>query len=180
MDDARIPTNEQLMAEMGWVRRLARALVKDDAIADDVAQDTWLVATEQHPDVDRPLRPWLARVVSNLVRTRRRGDSRREDRHAAIVDDRAVPTPAELVERVELQRAVAEELLALAEPYRSTVLLHFIEDYSSADIARRLGIPSGTVRRRLKVGLDHLRDGLRKRTDRPKRGWLAALVPLAR
>ncbi|MDB4959124.1 MAG: hypothetical protein JWO36_6693 [Myxococcales bacterium] len=180
MDDARLPTNEQLMAEMGWVRRLARALVKDDAIADDVAQDTWLVATEQRPDVDRPLRPWLARVVSNLVRTRRRGDTRREDRHAAVVDDRAVPTPAELVERVELQRAVAEELLALAEPYRSTVLLHFIEGDSSADIARRLGIPDGTVRRRLKVGLDHLRDGLRKRTDQPKRGWLAGLVPLAR
>ena len=179
MDDARIPTNEQLMAEMGWVRRLARALAKDDSIADDVAQDTWLIATKQQPDVDRPLRPWLARVVSNLVRTRRRTDTRREDRHAAVIDDRAVPTPAELVERVELQRAVAEELLALAEPYRSTVLLHVIEGYSSADIARRLGIPDGTVRRRLKVGLDHLRDALRRRTDQPKRGWLSALVPLA-
>jgi RNA polymerase sigma-70 factor (ECF subfamily) len=180
MEDARIPTSEQLMAEMGWVRKLARALVKDDALADDVAQDTWLVAAEQQPDVDRPLRPWLARVVTNLVRTRRRSDARREDRHATVGDDRAVPTPAELVERVELQRAVAEELLALAEPYRSTVLLHFIEGYSGADIARRLRIPDGTVRRRLKVAIDQLREALRKRTDQPERGWLAALVPLSR
>lgn len=180
MDDARIPTTEQLMAEMGWVRKLARALVKDDALADDIAQDTWLVAAEQQPDADRPLRPWLARVVTNLVRTRRRSEVRRDERQAAVDDDRAVPTPADLVERVELHRVVADELLALAEPYRSTVLLHFIEGYSSADIARRLGIPDGTVRRRLKVALDRLRDALHKRTDQPKRGWLAALVPLAR
>ncbi len=172
-------TSEQLMAEMGWVRQLARALVKNRDVADDVAQDAWLVATEQRPAEDRPLRPWLARVVVNLVRTRRRGEARREQRGAAFDADRAVPTPRELVERVELQRAVADEVLALDEPYRSTVLLHFVEGYSSADIARRLGIPDGTVRRRLKVALDQLREALRKRTDQPRRGWLAALAPFA-
>ena len=137
MEDARIPTSEQLMAEMSWVRKLARALVKDDALADDIAQDDWLIAAKEQPDIERPLRPWLSRVVSNLVRTRRRSDERRELRDAEVDRERAVPTPAELLGRVELQRAVAEELLALAEPYRSTVLLHFIEGLSSADIARR-------------------------------------------
>src|SRR5678809_1079316 len=112
MEDARIPTSEQLMAEMAWIRRLARALVKDDAIADDIAQDTWLVANEQRPAEDRPLRPWLARVVATLVHTRRRTDARRDHREAAVDHDRAELTPAELVERVELQRAVADEVLA--------------------------------------------------------------------
>jgi RNA polymerase sigma factor (sigma-70 family) len=180
MEDARIPTSEQLMAEMGWVRQLARALAKDEVLADDVAQDTWLVAAERHPDATRPLRPWLGRVVINLVRTRRRGEGRRQRREAEVDGERDVPTPAELVERVQLQRAVADEVLALAEPYRSTILLHFVEEQSSAEIARRLGIPDGTVRRRLKVALDQLRDALRKRTDPPRRGWLAALVPFAR
>ena len=77
------PTNEQLMAEMAWVRRLARALVRDDTAAEDIAQDTWIVAAAQRPAEDRPLRPWLARVVRNLVRTRRRGDARRDERAAA-------------------------------------------------------------------------------------------------
>ncbi len=168
------------MAEMAWVRQLARALVRDVTVADDIAQDAFVVASEHQPDTGRPLRPWLARVVTNLVRTRRTSDSRRERRNVAYGDDRAVPTPAELVERVELHRVVAEEVLALSEPYRSTVLLCFFEGYSSADIGRKLGIPDGTVRRRLKVALDQLREALRKRTDQPKGGWLAALAPIAR
>ncbi len=175
-----VPSSEQLMAEMAWIRRLARALVKDAAAADDVAQETWLVATEQQPETNRPLRPWLARVVVNLVRTRRKASARRDQREAAFDDGRQVATPAELIERVELQRAVADEVLALAEPYRSTVLLHFVEGLGSAEIARRLGIPDGTVRRRLKVALDQLREAMHKRTDSPRRGWLAALAPLAR
>lgn len=60
------------------------------------------------------------------------------------------------------------------------MILQFIEGYSSAEIARQLGIPDGTVRRRLKVALDQLREGLRRRSDQPRRGWLAALVPFAR
>ncbi len=178
--DARIPTSEQLMAEMAWVRQLARALVKDDALADDVVQDTWIVAAEQQPDTNRPLRPWLARVVRNLIITRRRSDARRKERAIAYDSERSTPTPAELIERVELQRALADELLALGEPYRSTVLLHFVEGLSSAEIARRLGVPDATVRRRLKTALDQLREALGKRTDQPKHGWLAALVPLSK
>ena len=175
------PTSEQLMIEMGWVRRLARELLQDAAAAEDVAQETWMVAKSQRPDEDRPLRPWLARVVRNLVHTRRRGEARRGDREAAYehATASAAPTPAELIERVELQRVVAGEVLALAEPYRSTVLLHFFEGLTSVQIASRLGIPDGTVRRRLKAALDQLRGQLAIRKDPPDRGWLAALVPLA-
>jgi RNA polymerase sigma factor (sigma-70 family) len=176
------PTSEQLMVEMGWVRRLARALLHDADAADDLVQETWLVAASQRPDEERSLRPWLARVVRNLARTRRRGAARRDEREAAYEDatGRAVPTPAELIERVELQRVVAGEVIALAEPYRSTVLLHFFEGLTSAQIARRLGIPDGTVRRRLKTALDQLRAQLQARNDQPDRGWLAALAPLAK
>ena len=171
-------TSEQLMAEMAWVRRLARALVHDPAVADDVAQEAWIVAAEKAPDEGRPLRPWLARVVMNLARTRRRGELRRGLREQAADVERSVPSSDELVERVELQRIVAGEVLALAEPYRSTILLHFVEGYTSAEIARRMGIPAGTVRRRLKTALDQLRAALRARPDQPPKGWLAALAPL--
>jgi RNA polymerase sigma factor (sigma-70 family) len=170
---------DELMAEMGWVRRLARGLLRDSAAADDIAQDAWLVASERAPEDDRPLRPWLHRVVLNLVRMRSRSETRRDAREQASGEERAMPSSEELLERVETQRVLAAEVVALREPYRSTILLHYVEGLSSAEIARQLGIPSATVRQRLKHALDELRDRLRAREDGPKQGWLAALVPLA-
>ena len=177
MDDLGNVRLEQLTAEMAWIRRIARALCVDASTADDIAQETWLAAAGKVPD-DRPLRPWLVRVMTNIVRMRFRGEHRRSVREEAAERPADVATAAELIDRVEIQRVVAGEVLALAEPYRSTVLLHYFEGLSSAEIARRQGIPDGTVRRRLKTALDELRARLAKRDDR-RGGWLAALAPIA-
>ncbi|HVV84518.1 MAG TPA: RNA polymerase sigma factor, partial [Kofleriaceae bacterium] len=172
LEDVRL---EQLTAEMAWIRGLARVLVQDASVADDVAQEAWLAAAGKVPD-DRPLRPWLSRVVTNVVRMRLRSSRRREAREAAAPQADPSPAADELVDRLELQRAVVDEVLALHEPYRSTVLLHFFEGLSSAELARRLGVPDGTVRRRLKVAVDVLRERLRERHRH--RGGLLALAPL--
>jgi uncharacterized GH25 family protein len=107
---------------------------------------------------------------------RARGDKRREAREVASAVQAPVASPAQLVERVELQQLVASQVLALAEPYRSTVLLHYFEDLSCADIARRFELPEGTVRRRLKVARDELRDRIDARER--NRGGVAVLAPL--
>src|SRR5438045_350030 len=143
---------ERLMSELSWLKRLASALARDQPEADDVVQETWLVAAEHAPRDGRPLKPWLSRVALNLVRMRSRASKRRFVRETATEPSAASsPTPEELVSRVEAQRIVVDEVLRLGEPYRSTVLFHYFEDLSSAEIARRLGIPDGTVRRRLKA-----------------------------
>ncbi len=90
-----------------------------------------------------------------------------------------MPTPEALVARAEAQRSVVDAVLALAEPYRSTVLLHYFEDLSSAEIARRLGIPDGTVRRRLKVAVDRLRAQLGANESQRRRALAPLLAPLA-
>src|SRR5664279_5436816 len=102
---------DELMTEMGWVRRLARSLVGPEA-ADDIAQDAYLVASEHAPEDGRPLRPWLHRVVTNLARMRHRSTTRQTAREQGIVAS-AVATPDELVERIEAQRALADEVLVL-------------------------------------------------------------------
>ncbi len=168
---------DQLMSEMGWVRRLARGLLNDADAAEDIAQETWLVANQHAPEKDRPIRPWLHRVVVNLVRMRARSDARRSRRELA--DDTPIPTSDQLLERVETQRMLVDEVIALREPYRSTVVLRYVEGLSSAEIARRLEISPAAVRQRLKSALDQLRDRIRAREDGPKRGWIAALVPFA-
>ncbi len=162
-----------LTAELTWLRRLARALVGDRG--DDVAHDAWLVGVAQAPADGRPLRPWLARVTRNLVRMEARADGRRS-RREDYAADAAEPAldPDALVARAQAQRALVDAVLALDEPYRSTVLLHYFEELPSAAIARRLGIPDGTVRRRLKEALDRLR----ARLGSDERGRLRVLAPL--
>ncbi|HEY1812230.1 MAG TPA: sigma-70 family RNA polymerase sigma factor [Kofleriaceae bacterium] len=157
--DARL---DRVLAEMEWVRRLAGSLARDEIAADEVAQETWLVASERAPDDELPLRPWLARVVHNLVRMRHRRASRRDARERAAPIVTETPTPHDLLERVEAQRAIADEVIALAEPYREVVLLHYVEGVPTNEIARRLDVPPGTVRRRLKVARDQLRERLRR------------------
>ena len=80
--------------------------------------------------------------------------------------------------RVQLQRLLAELVTGLTEPYRTTLLLHHVEDLAPVEIARRLAIPAGTVRWRLKVAHDELRDRLIARGGGDRDAWRLALLPL--
>ena len=59
-----------LLAHAAWLRRLARSLVGDGAAADDLVQETWVAALRRPPAEDRPVRPWLRRVLENAARFR--------------------------------------------------------------------------------------------------------------
>ncbi len=171
---------EKLLSELSWLKRLASVLVRDQNDADDVVQETWLVAAEHAPTDGRPLKPWLSRVALNVVRMRSRASTRRSAREVAIESfAETLPTADEMMSRVEAQRTIADAVLKLAEPYRNTILLHYFEELSSAEIARRFGIPEGTVRRRLKVGLDELRARLHAKERETGRPVLAVLAPIA-
>ena len=168
----------ELTAELAWLRRLSRALLRDEG--DDLAHDTWLVAAKQAPADGRPLRPWLSRVARNFARMGSRSNRRRERREQAsqdVVDP--TPSPEALVARAEAQRMLVDAVLALDEPHRSTVLLHYFEEVPSAEIGRRLGIPDGTVRRRLKEALDQLRSKLGASDQKRARILAPLLAPLA-
>src|SRR5215831_239162 len=173
-------TTGQLLEQARWIRRLARVLIDQDDVAEDLVQDTWLVALRSHPDDDRPLGPWLGGVLRNLIYKRRRAEARRKHRErTAARQPVSLPTAEVLIDRAETQRLLVNLVMDLAEPYRSTLLLRYYEGLSAAEIARRQGIPAGTVRSRLKHGLDRLREHLDGRFDGDRRRWCVALAPLA-
>lgn len=171
---------EKLLSEARWASRLARSLVRDDAAAQDVVQSAFVAALESAPNVDGRLRPWLARVVRNFAAQTRRGEAHRTDRERASARAERSPSAAETAERIESQRVLVEALEALEEPYRTTVTLRYLEGLSAAQIARRERIPAGTVRWRLKEGLDRLRARLDRRFGGERKSWALALVPLVR
>ena len=164
-----------LLAEAPWVARLARSLVGDSAEADDIVQEAYAAALRSPPETDRPVRPWLRRVVVNLVRMRHRSRVRRDTNEPAVeAHIEVVRSPEELLERAQLERRLAELVIALDEPFRTTVLLRYREGLTAEQIAKQQGVPAGTVRGRLKTGLDRLR---RELDDGEHKQLRAAFAP---
>jgi RNA polymerase sigma factor (sigma-70 family) len=173
---------EAVLGELEGLRALARSLVHGDAGADDLIQDAALAALE-HPPAgrgDRPVRAWLKAVLRNRWRMDRRGDARRRAREAAVAADarsavsadrRAAPDP---IDRARALEKLAAALVALDEPFRTTVIRRYFDGDTAAQIARALGVPAGTVRWRLKTALARLRAAL----DDSAPPWRAAFAPL--
>src|SRR5262245_16523401 len=166
-----------LLAEAPWLERLARSLTGDPIEADDLVQDTYAAALRSPPDTDRPIRPWLRRVAINLARMRHRVRARRAATESVVeTQSEPVRDAEQLLERARLERRLAELVLELDEPFRTTVLLRYREGLSAEQIANQHGIPAGTVRTRLKTGLDRLR---RELADDERRQLRALFAPLA-
>jgi RNA polymerase sigma factor (sigma-70 family) len=174
-----------LRAHTLWLRRLAAQLVHGASHAEDAVQDTLVAALRRPPALDRDVRPWLARVLANFTRSGHRSEVRRRRRETEVATDQgqageSAPGADELLERHEAARVVAGLVSGLGEPHRGLVLLRFAEGLTPKEIARRQGVPEGTVRRQFKEALDQLRAAVAAHYDRDARDWRLSLVPLVR
>lgn len=170
---------DELLAHGKFVRSLARALVKDASLADDVVQGTWLAAAV-HPPSDRERTGgWLRRVATNVAMKLRRGESRRARLEQAAAPREALPPSDMAAEQLEAQRDVIDAVRGLDEKYRTVIVMRFYEELSAREIARRLEMPVASVRTRLQRAVGLLREALTARYGGDERGWIAALAPLA-
>lgn len=162
-----------------FLRALARKLVHDQDLADDVVQDTWLAALQHPPRARETVRAWLARVTYNRAIQSFRARERRERRELHTARSEALPSPTDDLEREQARRLVVEALAATGEPYRTVILLRYYEGLEPREIAALLACPVETVRTRLKRGLERLRQRLDRRAsgDRVWAGALMSLMP---
>ena len=171
---------EEFLAHAAWMERLAQSLVQDAATADDIVQQTWLKVAERPPDAAVPKDGWLRTVVRNFAYRRHREDRRRASREGLVARPESLREgPAEIVERAELQHQISGLVLELEEPYRSTVLLRFLEDLTPGEIARRHGVPETTVRSRITRALEKLRLRLDHLYHGDRVAWSTIFVPVA-
>lgn len=168
---------EILLAHSDWVRRLAVELTGDPALADDLVQETWTSALRRGPREASAPRAWLATLLRRHLRQFRRGEGRRSAREAAVARPCTQDAPVgDDVEHRERRRVLIEAVLALPEPYRSTVLERFFQGRTVEEIAVRSGLSISTVSSRLTRGLARLRERLASRRER----WLSAWGPFLR
>ena len=168
---------QALLAHAGWVRALARRLMADGPNADDLVQETWLAALRRSGEVRAP-RAWLARVLNHRARRTHRDERARSEREARHGAPTPPPGAEAAVQAVWTHRRLVDAVLALAEPYRTTLVLRFFEECSAAEIARRHRVPASTVRNRLKRGLAILRERLEEEFDGDTRALGLALGAL--
>ena len=131
---------------------LARWLVRDPVVAEDVVQDAMVRAmTYLHGFRGENPRAWLLRIVrttaySRLARTR---DTREVGLDMAPEQPDFADTPEAALERLQGQTTLATALACLPLEFRECLVLRELEEMSYRDIARVTEVPIGTVMSRL-------------------------------
>lgn len=138
--------------------RLARAILLDDAEAEDAVQEASVAAWRRRDTLRDPARfeAWFDRILVNQCRDQLRRRKRAVPVAAPRIGfDPAGPRP-ETGADGDLDRAID----ALDADHRIVVLLRYWQDRTVDDIADRVGIPAGTVKSRLHHALRSMRASL--------------------
>jgi RNA polymerase sigma-70 factor (ECF subfamily) len=137
------------------------ALCGNAADAEDAVQEAFVKAIGQGRAFDRVLNPeaWLRTAALN--------HQRNSWRHAKVVRrfTTAVPGPQSMPELGPDHVALVSALASLDADQRHVVVLHYLADLGTAQIASELGIPEGTVKSRLSRGRDRLAPMLDEREE---------------
>ncbi len=141
--------------------RVARAILRDDAEAEDVMQDAYVRAYQHlHQFAGRAqFSTWLTRIAVHeaLSRLRRRNrnqqlDDTGQDGEISMNMVETSPDPEQSASRAELSHLLEEALLDLPQPYRTVVMLRDVEGMSTAETAATLDLTEDNVKVRLHRG----------------------------
>jgi RNA polymerase sigma-70 factor, ECF subfamily len=151
--------------DRGFVYAVARRIVGSPEEAEDVTQDTLLVAYRNREAFrgESRYRTWLYRIAftTALGHLRRRGRSREslaanEEMMTGQAAD--APSPEDRVMEAETAQVVRDAVAVLAPPYRDVLLARI--DSTEPEVAARLGLSVANVKVRAHRARRQLRDAL--------------------
>lgn len=157
--------------------RTARAILRDDAEAEDALQEAYVHAYRALPEfrAEAQLSTWLVRIVANEAL----GRLRKRQRGAQVIalgadaelaetqmDEPPVIRPDQAAERAQGLRLIEAKIDALPESFRAVFVLRALEELSVDETAAALAIPAATVRTRYFRARALLREALARELDR--------------
>ena len=142
--------------------RVAFAVLRHHQDAEDVAQEALVKAYRSFRRLrDRTrFRAWLVRVSWRLAIDRQKANRRRGDRDRALADIAPAPSTVEDVEARERAARLWESIDALPEKLRVAIVLAGIQGHDIREVALLLGVPEGTVKSRLFLARQRLKERL--------------------
>jgi RNA polymerase sigma factor (sigma-70 family) len=167
---------------------VAYSAVRDRVLAEDIAQDTFVMAWSKLGSLrdSERLPAWLCGIARNLARTQRRRGRREEpaiDIERVATGDHIVgATPHEQLDERQTEAVLADALERVPEKYREPLVLFYCEEKSAQEVARLLGMTDQAVHQRLTRGRQHLASDAQLfeqavgHTVRPRRDLAAAVV----
>ena len=138
-----------------WVHRLAYRFTRDDELAQDVVQETFIYLLKKFPGFQLTAR--MTTFLYPMVKFTALGMLRQRQRNAGVdtqPEDISIPTPDETG---DLRSDLAAAMAVLSDAQRETVLMRFVDGFSIDEIAEALDIPAGTVKSRIHKALGILR-----------------------
>ena len=149
--------------------RVARAILLDDAEAEDVMQDAY-VRAYQHLDQfagRAPFSAWLTHIAVNealrRLSLRKRNPQLDESEDGQKASMNIVETsldPEQSASFSELGRLLEQAVLDLPSPYRTVIMLRDIEELSTSETATVLDLTEQNVKVRLHRGRSMMRNSL--------------------
>jgi len=159
--------------------RVARAILRDEAEAEDALQEAYLQAYRGLAAFrgQAKLSTWLARITANEALARLRKRERRaqilpilpgaaERDSAEELDMSTDHGPEAAAQDGELRRVLEAEIERLPDAFRAVFVLRAVEELSVEETAEVLGIPPATVRSRFFRARGQLREALAVKIDR--------------
>jgi RNA polymerase sigma-70 factor, ECF subfamily len=181
--DAAVPSDEELVGSVvsgdrtalallvrrydQLLYRTARSILKDDAEAEDVVQETFLLAYRSLANFrhDARLSTWLVRIVVNVALGRLRKDAHHLRRQPQDLDQDAPERPDEALSRADMRRLIETKIDSLPDPFCVVFMLRAVQELSIEEISDALGIPAATVRSRYSRARRLLRNSLAQELD---------------
>ena len=136
----------------------ARWLVRDEGIAEEVAQDTFIALWKRPGAVD-PAKGNLRSFLTGIAKYKAIDRIRSASSAARTLDAAATvhPVASDISDAVVERRALIEALDRLSEVQREALVLAYLGGRTYKEVAVELAIPEGTAKTRLRDGLKALR-----------------------
>lgn len=151
---------EQLVNEYkGHVFRQAMATVNDRMEAEDITQEAFIKAYYSIKKLDQEYAfvSWLTRIVSNLCYDKIKAKAREREKQKGIYDQTVRATPSVHIDQTHTRLTIEEALQGLSMEHKEAIILRDVQGFSYKEISDSLNIPLGTVKSRINIARQELK-----------------------